>query len=189
MRRPLDAAEPARHTLLGLLLVSPSHGYDLARAFAPGTPLGSVVHLGASHLYALLGQLERDGLVEGIRAEQGARPPRRVYRITDQGRSVLWRWLDEPVARPRDLTLDFSLKLYLARRLDPERAVTLVHHQRDLFAAYLRDLQQEQVPEGSPDDRAFMRLMLDGRIARTRSALEWLDRCAAVAGRADRKGE
>ena len=57
MRRPLDAAEPARHALLGLLLDGPHHGYDLARRFAPGTALGDVLRLSTSHLYALLARL------------------------------------------------------------------------------------------------------------------------------------
>src|SRR2546421_6636357 len=122
MRRPLDAAEPARHALLGLLLDGPCHGYVLARRFAPGTALGDVMHLGASHLYALLARLERDGLVAGERQEAGSRPPRRVYHLTEAGREVALRWIDEPVARPRDVLLDFPLKLYLARHLDPSCA-------------------------------------------------------------------
>ena len=96
MRRPIDAAEPVRHVLLGLLLDGPRHGYDLARAFAPSAPVGNVVHLAASHMYALLSQLERDGLITGECQEQGIRPPRRVYRITEAGCAVLSDWLDAP---------------------------------------------------------------------------------------------
>ncbi len=178
MRRPVDAADPARHVLLGLLLDGPSHGYDLARAFSPGTALGSVVHLGASHLYALLGRLERDGLIEGERLDQGARPPRRIFRITEAGRTEVGRWIDEPVARPRDVLLDFPLKLYLAQRLDPARARALIAHQRALFAAYLADLEVEPLQTGSDRDETFMALVREGRIERTRSTVEWLDRCA-----------
>src|SRR5438270_5405051 len=86
MRWSLETAEPARHALLGLLLDGPCHGYDLARRFAPGTALGDVMHLGASHLYALLARLERGGLVAGERREAGWRPPRRVYHLTEAGR-------------------------------------------------------------------------------------------------------
>jgi DNA-binding PadR family transcriptional regulator len=178
MRRPIDAAEPVRYFLLGLLLDGPSHGYDLARTFGPATVVGNVVHLGASHLYALLTRLERDGLIAGERREQGIRPPRRVYRLTEAGRAAFWRWLDEPVARPRDVLLDFPLKLYLAQRLAPERALTLVAHQRALFVAYLADLEQEPQPEGPAVDRTFLCLLREARIDRTRSTLAWLDRCA-----------
>jgi DNA-binding PadR family transcriptional regulator len=180
MRHQVDAADPARYVLLGLLLDGPGHGYVLARAFAPGTALGSVVHLGASHLYALLGRLERDGLIAGERIKQGARPPRHVYHLTDAGRDAVSRWIDEPVARPRDILLDFPLKLYLAQRQGPTRALQLIGHQRDLFAAYLADLERETTPAGPARDRPFIGLVREGRIERTRSALSWLEHCAAA---------
>lgn len=179
MRRPIDAAEPVRYVLLGLLLDGPSHGYDLARAFAPTTVIGSVVHMGTSHLYALLTRLERDGLIAGELREQGLRPPRRVYKITEAGRAVLRQWLDEPVARPRDILVDFPLKLYLTQRQSVERAIALVTHQRALFAAYLADLEREPQPEDSAD-RTLICLLREARIERTRSTVAWLDHCAVA---------
>jgi DNA-binding PadR family transcriptional regulator len=180
MRRALDAAEPARYALLGLLLDGPSYGYDLARRFTPGSPLGDVVHLSPSHLYALLTRLERDGLIDGERQDSGARPPRHVYRLTEAGRAAVLSWLDEPVARPRDILLDFPLKLYLARRLSRARAADLVAHQRAIFRDYLQHLESDGrgIAE-QPDDATFMHLIRAGRILRTQATLEWLDRCAA----------
>ncbi|HWE62283.1 MAG TPA: PadR family transcriptional regulator [Chloroflexota bacterium] len=184
LRRPLDAADPARHVLLGLLLDGPRHGYDLARSFAPGTVLGSVVHLGSSHLYALLSRLERDGLVRGEVEDQRARPPRHVYHITEAGRAEVVRWVAEPVARPRDVLLDFPLKLYLARHLNPQDAADLVARQRALFEPYLDGLMREQEVgdhvSSPPEDHAFIELLRQGRIARTEATLAWLDRCAAL---------
>ncbi len=179
MRRALDAAEPARYALLGLLLDGPGYGYDLARRFAPGSPLGDVVHLSPSHLYALLARLERDGLIGGERQESGARPPRHVYRLTAPGRAAVLSWLDEPVARPRDILLDFPLKLYLARRLSRARAADLVAHQRAIFDDYLQRLETDgRVMTEPPDDAAFMHLVREGRVLRTQATLEWLARCA-----------
>jgi DNA-binding PadR family transcriptional regulator len=180
VRRPVDAADPARHVLLGLLLGGPSHGYILAQAFAPGTVLGSVVHLGSSHLYALLSQLERDNLISGARHEQGTRPTRRVYELTEAGRDTVERWIDEPVARPRDVLLDFPLKLYLAQRLDIGRALALIACQRALFVTYLDDLKHATDHSSTAADRPFVALVHDGRVERTRSTIAWLDRCATL---------
>ncbi len=178
MRHALDAAEPTRYALLSLLLDGPCHAYLLAQQFGPRSALGDVVHLSPSHIYALLGRLERDGLVEGERQESGARPPRRVYQLSADGRAAVDCWIDEPVLRPRDMHLDFPLKLYAARRLDPARAASLIQRQRDVFVVYLDSLEHEAP---SPDvDADFIALMREGRIARTRAALQWLDRCAAV---------
>ncbi|MGH2346186.1 MAG: PadR family transcriptional regulator [Chloroflexota bacterium] len=185
MRRPVDAAPPARHALLGLLLEGPCHGYDLIRAFAPSMPLGSTIHLGASHVYALLARLERAGLVVGEEQQQETHPPRRVFRITEAGRENILRWLDAPVTRPREVLLDFPLKLYLAQRLDPARARVLVARQRALFATLLSDMESEEPPTTADADGAFLSLLHEGRVIRTRATLEWLDRCAERMGERD----
>jgi DNA-binding PadR family transcriptional regulator len=182
MRRPVDAARPARYALLGLLLDGPRHGYDLLRAFGPSTPLGSTIHLGTSHLYSLLARLEQDGLIAGEDQPQEGHPPRRVFRLTEEGRATVVSWLEEPVARPRDVLLDFPLKLYLAHHRDAEQATRLIGRQRAQFAEYLAALEQEELPPASPEDRVFLALLRDGRISRTQATLAWLDRCAVMLG-------
>lgn len=171
------AAEPARFALLGLLIEGARHGYDLARFFAPGSVLDDIVHLGPSHLYALLARLERDGLIIGRREEAGSHPPRRVYELSEAGREAVLAWLDEPVDHPRDMRIDFPLKLYLARRLDPGRAACLVERQRDLFSSYVGRLERDQAPDVADENAAFIALMREGRMGRLRAALNWLDRC------------
>ena len=185
MRHAIDSAEPARYALLGLLLEEPGHGYDLARHFAPGSALGAVLRLGSSHLYALLARLERDGLIAGERLDAGAHPPRRVYHVTEVGRAAVLRWIEKPVERPREMLLDFPLKFYIARRQDSVRAGRLVTRQRRLLTNFLEQLEREvglsglsTLEKGKEDD--FIALMRDGRIARTKASLDWLDRCAVT---------
>lgn len=197
MPGPQGAAEPGRFVLLGLLLSDAAHGYDLARSFAPGSALGEVVHLGPSHLYALLNRLERDGLIAGEREIAGAHPPRRVYHITGAGREAVLRWIDEPVEHPREMRIDFPLKFYLGNKIDPARAAALVERQHRLFASYIDQLERHPVsqgdsgvdaagdpkrhpegdPEGALEDVSFIALMRDGRIGRLRAALRWLEQC------------
>jgi DNA-binding PadR family transcriptional regulator len=179
MRRPLDAARPARYALLGLLLQGPRHGYDLIRSFAPGTPLGATIHLGISHLYALLARLEQDGLIAGESQEQVLSPPRRVFQLTETGRAAILAWLDEPVSRPREVLLDFPLKLYLSQHHDPSHAALLIGRQRALFAALLAELEQTEGTPAPDSDSLYMSLLREGRILRIRATLTWLDHCAA----------
>ena len=85
--------------------------------------------------------------------------------------------IDEPVSHPRDMRLDFPLKLYIARRFGARRARELVDRQRAVFDQYIVHLEAEQKPADTPEDAAFLDLMRHGRIGRARAALEWLDRC------------
>jgi PadR family transcriptional regulator AphA len=147
------------------------------RRFAPGSALGDVIHLSTSHLYALLARLEDDGLIAGEMQDAGNHPQRRVYRLTDLGRRAVQRWMAEPVGHPRDMRIDFPLKLYILRRGDPKGVSVLIHRQRQVFEDYIARLQAEETPADADDDAAFVTLMRLARIGRARAALEWLNSC------------
>lgn len=172
------AAEPARFALLGLLLDQSSYGYELTRRFDPSTALGDIVRLTPSHLYALLTRMERDGLIEGHQEDAGARPQRRVYRITERGRDVVLAWLTQPVGHPRDMRIEFPLKLYIARMVRPTEVLPLIERQREVFLAYIARL--DALPAPSSPDAEYVLLMRAGRVGRARAALDWLDASIGV---------
>lgn len=165
------------NALLGLLRREPRHGYELAREFAPDTPLGEVVHLEMSMLYALLKKLERDGHVRSAMQMQGSRPPRKVFELTEDGHQALDRWLAEPVERTRDLRLEFLLKLYIAREADPELARILIASQHDVCERHIASLH-EQI---DAEQDGFRRLVLEMRMAQNVALLEWLAKARAEA--------
>jgi DNA-binding PadR family transcriptional regulator len=161
---------PAEHALLGLLAQSSSsrHGYDLAKEFAPGSDLGEIIRLEPGMLYHHLKKLERDGWVTSHQEVVDRRPARSVYSLTPSGRSELDRWLSEPVGRTREIRLEFLVKLYLARRIDPDRAKRLIAEQIDT----LEEIEAERV--GSPPVASFTGAVRALRLAQTQTALEWL---------------
>src|SRR5260370_42518330 len=69
-------------TLLGLLERGPSHGYDLKRDYDAYFGQGRALRY--SQVYATLARLARDGKAVAGPVEQGARPERRRYIITDE---------------------------------------------------------------------------------------------------------
>lgn len=174
------AAEPARYALLGLLQERPTYGYELTQRFEVGTALGEIVRLAASHLYALLGKMERDGLIVGKQQDAGARPQRRVYRLTERGREMLLSWLDAPVSHPRDMRIEFPLKLYMAQLNQPQRVPALIERQRATLAAYIERIERLPAPSASGIDGSYILLMREGRVGRARAALDWLEAGAAV---------
>jgi PadR family transcriptional regulator, regulatory protein AphA len=169
----------AEHAILGLLALSESgtgHGYVLARQFSPEAPLGDVVRLEPGMVYHHLKKLERLGWVSAVAEAEPGRPARRLYALSAAGRDELGRWLAEPVARTREIRLDFLVKLYLALLLDPALAVRLVDEQRDLCARLVESLSN-RVPSGQVDENRdaftvrFGDMVLDMRLAQTRAAL------------------
>ena len=182
----------AEHAILGLLALSESgtgHGYVLARQFSPEAPLGDVVRLEPGMVYHHLKKLERLGWVSAVPEAEPGRPARRLYALSAAGRDELGRWLAEPVARTREIRLDFLVKLYLALLLDPALAVRLVDEQRDLCARLVESLSN-RLQGGQLDENRdaltdrFGELVLDMRLAQTRAALAWLDRVGRDAAKA-----
>ena len=169
----------AEHAILGLLALNESgigHGYDLARQFSPDAPLGNVVRLEPGMVYHHLKKLERLGWVTAMPETGPGRPARRPIALSSSGKTELRRWLAEPVARTREIRLDFLVKLYLALLLDPALAVRLVDEQRQLCARLVESLSNRlrsaQVGEKQDIDTAnFGDMVLDMRLAQTRAAL------------------
>src|SRR4051794_9695935 len=87
------------HLLLGLLAAGSRHGYELKRAHDERLPRAKPLAYG--QVYATLGRLARDGLVEQAGQDRDAGPDRISYALTAAGRVALDEWLGrvEPPAQ------------------------------------------------------------------------------------------
>jgi PadR family transcriptional regulator PadR len=77
--------------LLAVIAEEPSYGYEMARKLE-GRGLALV---GEGSIYPLLSRLQRNGLVETYKAASSGGPPRKYYRIADEGRRQLDSWIEE----------------------------------------------------------------------------------------------
>jgi PadR family transcriptional regulator AphA len=170
----MQISEPAEYAILGLLEEQPMHGYELFQRFQ-GEVLGQIVHIEMSQLYAFLKKLERLVLLEANLEPQGARPPRKVYQLTSEGRELLHQWLTTPVERPRDIRIFFLIKLYFAQRQLPEKLPILLEQEIATCKRFLTSLEALRHGPVSIRDRAiFDQVVLNSRIYQTRALLDWL---------------
>jgi len=119
--------------VLGLLAESPAHGFALARLLARGGEVGRVWAVSRPLTYRAIDQLAADDLIEPVRTEPGAGPPRTVHKVTAGGRRALRRWLAQPVAHPREVRAELLVKLLLLERAGRPTA-PLLQAQREEFA-------------------------------------------------------
>jgi DNA-binding PadR family transcriptional regulator len=128
-----------QHAVLGLLAERPSYGYELKTTFeaAIGPQWGD---LNIGHLYQVLDRLVRDRLVTRKVHPQADRPDRVVYRLTKLGKDALEEWLAHPPARHSGYRDEFSLKLFVASKLGPDRLRTVISLQRERCLADLAAL-------------------------------------------------
>jgi PadR family transcriptional regulator AphA len=83
------------YAILGFLNYRPHSGYDLKKHFDH-----TVNHFWTaeqSQIYRTLTTMSQAGWVEMEVVDQSDRPDRKVYHITDEGRTVLREWLLDPI--------------------------------------------------------------------------------------------
>jgi DNA-binding PadR family transcriptional regulator len=96
-----------KHTILGLLIDRPMHGYDLKRFLSPGLPSHRLVNDGV--LYPLLKKLESEDLIRKERVQVGNTPQRHLLHPTSKGREAFFTWLESDSFEEDEVKYDFFL--------------------------------------------------------------------------------
>jgi DNA-binding PadR family transcriptional regulator len=167
---------PTAYAILGLLRERPMHGYEIAQYFKPEEDLGQVMPADMSTIYTFLKDLQEHGLIRGEQVTVGARPPRKVFSLADDAEDFFLAWLRRPVARMREVRLDFLLKLYFAQQLSATDAKALIKAQIVACRDYLK---RQQTHTRAIDPTSFESLVLASKVTAAESMLEWLNRIAA----------
>jgi DNA-binding PadR family transcriptional regulator len=159
------------YAILGLLMLGPSHGYDLHQRLT--ADLGNVWHVSQSQAYSILKRLEERGDI-ATRLERKAKPPRRqVLHITPTGRKRFRQWMEGTAnSGARTVRLEFLTRLYFARLLAPAQVVRIHTAQEREVAMAIRRLRLllSQVP----GDQTFNRMSLDLRLRQMDLVRLWL---------------
>ena len=161
--------------LLGFLRRQPMHGYEIHQHLSDTTGLGLVWHMKQSQLYALLTKLEREGYVATSIEYQEARPPRKMFELTEAGRQAFQDWVQRPVSQGRKLRLDFLAKLYFAQFEGPAVAARLIERQRTVCRNWLQ--QQQEETDAIRQSHPYDWLVHKFRIGQIEAMLTWLDTC------------
>ncbi|WP_189081978.1 PadR family transcriptional regulator [Mangrovihabitans endophyticus] len=156
--------------LLGLLATGPRHGYELKRAHDDRLPRAKPLAFG--QVYATLGRLERDGLVEKSGQDREGGPDRTSFAITEAGRTSLDEWLSA-VETPAPFVTStlFSKVMVSLLASGVDRARAYLTAQRSAHADRLRELTATKTAADSPFGDV---VAADFAIAHLDADLRWL---------------
>jgi DNA-binding PadR family transcriptional regulator len=161
--------------VLALVAEAPTHGFEIARAMAPGGEIGAVWAMRRPVVYRAVDELVARGLVEPRGDESSPRGPRRrILRTTRAGRARLRRWLAEPVEHVRDARSALLLKLLFLDRAgrDP---TALLEAQAELFGAALRGLEERRARA-----QGFDRVLFSWRAESASAAVRFVEAVAVA---------
>ncbi len=170
---------PLALAVLACLYERPMHPYEMAQTLRTRAKHESI-RLNYGSLYSVVESLEKRGLVEAVATTQeGRRPQRTVYGITEAGKVEMTEWLADLVAVPTKEYLQFEAALSLIHGLPPDEAVQLLRQRAD--ALDLR-LDQLEASSDSAEKRGIPHLFLienDYVIALLRTEIEFTRRLVA----------
>ncbi|HSO26423.1 MAG TPA: PadR family transcriptional regulator [Anaerolineales bacterium] len=153
--------------LLGLLRQRDMHGYVLYEFIE--RDLAVCTDLKKSTAYYLLDKMAARGWIQETKEQEGNRPPRRVYSLTEKGERQFLRLLEENLSADSPVFFPGDAGLAFLDALPPEKARRLIQRRRQGLAASLA--QAQAVPEHG----GSLQLAVAHRVHHLKSELDWLD--------------
>lgn len=167
-----------KYAILGLLADRPRHGYELRALYEDQLVPSAKLNFG--QVYPTLDRLQRDGWVEHDVVSQQERPDKKVYALTEEGRSQLRAWLDTPSALNLDARNETFLKLMLARRLAQIEPLKVLKLEKRACFARLHEVTQARARAKEEGEPLQAILLLDLAVLRLEAFMKWLENCDEV---------
>ena len=153
--------------LLGLLLDANMHGYQLNEHIEH--TLGFYTNLKKPTMYFTLEKLEKQGYVEQDIERDGNRPERRVYSLTDEGRTHFFNLLRQHLENFSRTYFTDDIAITFMDKLPVDEAHALLTEKRAKTQSTLDELQSHPQHGGSFD------FVLSHNIAHLQAEVRWLD--------------
>jgi DNA-binding PadR family transcriptional regulator len=153
--------------LLGLLRQHHMHGYELHEFI--NRDLASCTDLKKPTAYYLLEKMAAKGWITETEEQEGSRPPRRVYHLTEAGENAFQQLLRENLAVYHQARFAGDAGLAFVDALDPEEAHSLLQQRRAAVAQELAAAHQ------APAHMGALQWVIEHQVRHLTTELGWLD--------------
>lgn len=153
--------------LLGLLRRQEMHGYQLNEFIDHNLAL--CTDLKKPTAYYLLDQMSRDGWISAETKQEGNRPQRRVYQLTEAGEAAFQRLLRENLAAYSPVNFPGDIGFAFLDWLTPVESLPLLEAQKAQVTVRLAEIKSIPAHAGS------LRLIFSHQVRHLQAELEWLE--------------
>lgn len=140
-----------QYGILGLLTYSPMNGYQLKTLFGK-----SIKHIWAaslSQIYRELKSLEENDFVSSHIVHQKDRPDKKMYVLTQKGRSAFEKWLASPIKKAISPKRDeFMLRVFFGANINKK---DLIEH----FDIFLKEIEKYEMITDNNSKREHIKLL------------------------------
>jgi PadR family transcriptional regulator, regulatory protein AphA len=125
-----------RYAVLGILSISPGSGYDVKKLC--DTSISYFWNENYGHIYPVLKQLEKEGLVTMTTEQNPGRPQRNIYAITEAGTKELNAWLELPVQN-HPVRSELLFKIFFSKDLPVRTVREKLEHAAQMHKGMLKE--------------------------------------------------
>ncbi len=136
---------------LGVLSRGDASGYEIRKAFESG-PLSLFSDAGFGSIYPALRRLLEDGMIVLAGKGSDARPDKKIYRITPQGRNYLLQAISRSPA-PDKLRSEFMFTLFFSHLLPARQVDRLVAERIDDLRETIQELERCDAEHSGPAEK------------------------------------
>ncbi len=153
--------------LLGILLAGKTHGYRLNEYVTHA--MGLYTDIKKSTVYYTLEKLEKDGYVEHETEREGKRPERRVYQITEMGKSYFLQLLRDNLGEFTRTYFNDDVGIAFMDQLSTQEVSGLLETKRGIIQSALEQLKEV------PDHGGNWRYVISHNIVHLEADLVWIN--------------
>ena len=174
-----------KYILLGFLNYEPMTGYDLKSLIDGST--AHFWHAYHSQIYTTLRKMEQDGLVTSVIDNSDEKLERRIYHITDLGKSKFKQWLEKNLTELPPSKDALLVRLFFSASRDRDSVLDELQFQRQLHQQQLETYQKIEPEKSSAKtdhidferEAKFWRMTLELGLSYEQMYLKWLDETIA----------
>ncbi|WRS27677.1 PadR family transcriptional regulator [Oscillospiraceae bacterium MB08-C2-2] len=166
------------HGILGFLSYGSMTGYDLSKAF--GSSVKFFWYAQTSQIYLELGKLEKKELVTCQPILQTDKPNKKLYSITESGRTEFLHWLsDENTGLSKGTKDAFLMKVFFSGSNPPEKCIAMLEQFSEDCQTYLAEMSH--IPQAierysqqvEPYQTIYWELAADFGYTYTQTCITW----------------
>ena len=153
--------------VLGVLLDGKMHAYRLNEYVTHAMRLYADIK--KSTVYYTLEKLEKDGYVEHETEREGKRPERRVYQITEKGKSYFMQLLRDNLGEFTRTYFNDDIGIAFMDQLSASEAHELLEKKRGMIQSVLKQFKE------APDHGTNWHYVISHNVAHLEADLTWIN--------------
>jgi PadR family transcriptional regulator, regulatory protein AphA len=161
--------------ILGFLIEKEMHGYEVFKNVSDKGGFGAIYSIKIGRLYSILNKLEELDLIQSEINSAGSRPPKKVYKITNEGEQQFKIWLIAPEKHGRDIRINLLMKLFFAERIPEISEEDILLNQINECQEWLEKMNNETLSSKNLDNIQF--IVQEFRKFQIEGYINWLIWC------------